>query len=76
MSCITLLKPVGPDGGEDERPVVARAASSWPAIVESIRHHAATQPPELASDLLEWADFLAGIAELQARGSSRRNSGD
>jgi hypothetical protein len=76
MSCIALPKPVDPDSDEGELAAVAVADPSWPAIVGSIRRHAATQPPELASDLLEWADFVAGIAELQARGCSSDNSGD
>jgi hypothetical protein len=57
MSCVALPKFVEKD--------VASADLSWEAIVESIRAHASRQTPELASELVEWADFVAGLSELQ-----------
>jgi hypothetical protein len=42
MSCIALPKPVDPDSDEGELAAVAVADPSWPAIVGSIRRHAAT----------------------------------
>jgi hypothetical protein len=63
MSCIALPKPVEQDFGS--------ADTSWAGIAQSIRAHAAAQPPELARDLCEWADFIAGVAELQNRANRR-----
>jgi len=60
MSCIALPKPVEHEADSTD--------TSWAGIVESIRAHAAAQPAELARDLREWADFVAGVAELQDRG--------
>lgn len=61
MSCIELPKPAEPQSAD----------LSWSGIVESIRAHAAAQPPELARELAQWAELVEGIAELQARTRTR-----
>lgn len=41
---------------------------SWDTIINSIRCHAARQPPEIAAALNDWADLLEGLAVLNASG--------
>jgi hypothetical protein len=61
MSCNSLLDCL-------EHEVEAAFAPedvSWPALVRGIRVYAVQQPPQVASDLLQFADLVRGIAELQ-----------
>lgn len=64
MSCISLPKQQpSPTTGETQ----AEDPVGWAAIIRGVRLHAVRQPPELAAELLDFADFLAGKAELQER---------
>ena len=65
VSCISLPKAAEPD--DDIQSV---ADTSWSAIVGAIRAYAHAQPAEVQSDLLQWADFLSGIAEMQDKANS------
>jgi hypothetical protein len=56
MSCISLPKSREADDEADWADV------SWPALVQGIRVYAVRQPPQVASDLLQWADFVDGVA--------------
>jgi len=44
--------------------VIEPVDCSWSSIVQAIRKYAATQPPETASELNDWADLLQGAQEL------------
>jgi hypothetical protein len=46
--------------------VVESIDCSWSSIVEAIRSHARTQPPETADDLNAWADLIEGLQKLDA----------
>jgi hypothetical protein len=60
MSCNSL-----PDCLEREAEAVFEPADfSWPALVRGIRVYAVQQPPQVASDLLQFADVVEGMSEL------------
>jgi len=40
---------------------------AWSSLVEAIEAHARAQPAEARRELREWADLVAGMAELQGR---------
>jgi len=66
MSCISLpTRAAEPDQSE-------ATTVSWTSVVRGIRICAIRRPPEIALDLLQWADFVDGMAKLQERGGSVR----
>jgi hypothetical protein len=65
MSCISL-----PDRTESEsvdETDFDPSDVSWPSLVQGIRVYAVQQPPQVASDLLQFADLAEAIGELQRR---------
>jgi len=65
MSCISLPT----SAAEPEQPEAT--GLSWTSVVRGIRICAVRQPPEIALDLLQWADFVDGMARLQEREARR-----
>jgi hypothetical protein len=62
MSCISL-----PSFAADREAQPEATGPCWAAVVRGIRIHAVRQPPEIALELLQWADFVDGMAKLQER---------
>ena len=60
MSCISLRKDQGESLDEAQPALPVR----WTSLVRGIRMHAVQQPPEIALDLLQWAEFVEGLAQL------------
>jgi len=60
MSCISLRKDQGESLDEAQPALPVR----WVSVVRGIRMHAVQQSPEIALELLQWAEFVEGLAQL------------
>ena len=61
MSCVSLPKLEAESTAPDDREI------GWNSIIRGIRIYAVHQPHDVAIDLFQWADFLEGVAEIEAR---------
>ena len=67
MSCISLRKDQG-ESLDEARPALP---VRWVSVVRGIRMHAVQQRPEIAFELLQWAEFVEGLAQLHPDDDNR-----
>jgi hypothetical protein len=61
LSCISI--PDEPVDGEQ----LSDDPLAWSSLVQAMTAHAQGQPDDSKRELLQWADLVAGMAELQDR---------